>query len=97
MADDWKPGDLALCVNAGPCALGYVPPELVEGKTYRVYGIGTDEQGDLGLFLDEVESECYAGGYLAWRFRKIHPHAPDAEDAETLRLLNGTPAPKVPA
>lgn len=92
MTDEWKVGDLALCIDAHtPTCDGFVPTGIVEGALYRVYGVGTDDAGDLGLFLDETESAGYAGGYLAKRFRKIHPHIPDEEDREIIRLMEQKP------
>ncbi len=71
MADEFAPGDLALCIDAGPSDEGYTPPELEEGKVYTVYAVGLDSAGELGVFLDEIDSAGYAGGYLAYRFRKL--------------------------
>lgn len=87
MSDDWKPGDLALCVRSGTSIrAGFV------GVVTRVEvtPIGT------GLWLSGICSDALTGGYHAWRFRKIRPHTPDEEDAETIRLLTGKPvrAPK---
>lgn len=50
----------------------------------------------LNLVLREVRSDSGTGGFAAWRFRKIHPHTPDAEDAETIQLMGGKPV-KQPA
>lgn len=97
MAYDWQPGDLAL----------YAPPRNTPSSAYRVKGPGlrrgavyTVERvvnwfGILGLGI-EVSSPHPSGLWHHAGFKKIRPHTPDAEDAETIRLLNGKPA-KVPA
>ena len=92
MADDWQPGDLALCVNAGPITRdgwSHMGGGLIGGRVYTVIGFGVDPADrELTLWLvDDIPD-----GRIASRFRKIRPHAPDAEDAETIRLLNGQPA-----
>ena len=89
MGDDWQAGDLALCVDTGKSPEGFTAPYLELGRTYTVYAVGIDPLGQFGLYLDELESDGFNGGVLAWRFRKIRPHTPDEEDAETIRLLNG--------
>lgn len=71
MAHQWKAGDLAVCVDASPSEEGYAPPELTEGQVYTVYSVGIDQFGAVGLFLDELDSQGYAGGYLASRFRPV--------------------------
>lgn len=84
---DWKPGDLALCVrNLSP----RVP--VRRGGVYRVrkvwdaiYGPPRKAVGlDFDHYADDraIASRC---------FRKIRPYTPDAEDAETIRLLTTTP------
>lgn len=71
MSEWFEPGDVVICVDAGPSEEGYQPPELTEGARYTVFQVGKDLYGELGLFLDELESMGYAGGYLAYRFRKL--------------------------
>lgn len=93
MSADWKPGDLALCVNTGLTPEGFAPENITVGQVYTVYAVGIDPAGRFGLFLDETEGGKESnGGFLAWRFRKINPHTPDAEDRETIELLNRKPA-----
>lgn len=92
MSADWQIGDLALCVNDRPSPFfPTVACRLRSGAIYTVRGVGIDEGGQLGLFLEEVRSYGMKGGFVSSRFRKIRPHTPDAEDAETIRLLNGLP------
>jgi hypothetical protein len=44
-----------------------------------------EEGGQVGLAFPEFHGRFYEQS----GFRKIEPHAPDAEDEETIRLLNG--------
>jgi hypothetical protein len=96
---DWQPGDLALCVNTRVVKSGRWihngGSHLRCGAVYTVKGVYLCPQtGPLCLALREVVSEGVGGGFAAWRFRKIRPHTPDAEDAETIRLLTGKPVPE---
>ena len=88
MADDWQVGDLALCVDDGPSAFG--ESNLVRGRCYTVAALSPCYDGIPGLHLVEVISKSPVG-FDPPRFRKIRPHSPDAEDAETIRLLTGAP------
>lgn len=93
MSDDWQVGDLALCVDGSPRKrVGRYNENganyrLTAGKIYTVDRIDF-EDGYTGLHFDG-----YEWAWLASRFRKIRPHAPDEEDAETIRLMNGARAP----
>ncbi|MDI3491992.1 MAG: hypothetical protein PWP11_3269 [Thauera sp.] len=100
MADDWQPGDLALCIDdsdGGIERAGAVVRLLERGKVYRVEAVDIDPAfAEVGLHLEGVPrpwSEKWQTeiGWLETRFRKIRPHTPDAEDAETIRLLQGAP------
>jgi hypothetical protein len=93
MSDDWQPGDLALCVR------DYRGPDSVPTEwSVRVGGVYTVEVYDPfnGGYLELVEDpDKFSPDGAAWdadSFRKIRPHQPDAEDAETIRLLNGVHA-----
>jgi hypothetical protein len=57
-------------------------------------GIPNTDTGVLGLCLDLVGVPRWGDeqAFGPRRFRKIRPHTPDAEDAETIRLLTGAPA-----
>lgn len=79
---NFQVGDVVQCVDAKPSMEGYEPTELVEGAVYTVYAVGTDPLGQTGLFLDELESVGFAGGYLAYRFRKL----PKADEQFTADL-----------
>lgn len=96
---EWQPGDLALCVTGG--RISYTPALVPvdwprKGRIYRVakFGVRIFADGpDFALWLEDGPD---AGqGERVWkalRFRKIRPHTPDAEDAETIALLTGKPA-----
>lgn len=93
MADEWQVGDLALCVaNALPPPRNKPTKLLRIGAVYTVRSVrwSITEQC-VAIGLNEVRSKNTLGDWHASVFRKIHPHTPDAEDAETIRLLNGAP------
>jgi len=93
MMDDWKPGDLALCINQSAWLFNSgIGPRA--GEIREVRRVGIDSVGDIGLWLCGYPGNDFNSGYKADYFRKIYPHRPDAEDAETIRLLNER---KVPA
>lgn len=102
MADDWQVGDLALCVGIfdpntservhGPCQ---TLPIVGLGYTVTAVRSGVDVYGNQGTGLTFAEirnSHPHAVGWNSEMFRKIRPQQPDAEDAETIRLLTGAPA-----
>lgn len=84
----WQKGDLALCVRS---------PRIQPGKTQvgRIYQVERVWVHPIGLALAFVGVDNGAPrgrgfyGHAASRFRKIEPHTPDEEDAETIRLLTG--------
>lgn len=92
MADDWKPGDLALCVHP--------EAQLVAGAIYTVDFAFWDDgsmgtQPGWGLALVEHQwaengSEVF-DGFDAWRFIKPANEA-DEFDRETIAMLTGKPA-----
>lgn len=102
MGDDWQAGDLALCVALAADAVfvieGRQPlaPGPIIGLCYTVTAVSRahDCFGRPGValkFAEIAQRHPRAAGYNAICFRKIRPHTPDAEDAETIRLLNGAP------
>jgi len=100
MSDDWQPGDLALCIDDSDGGVeegGKVVRLLERGKVYRVEAVDVDPAfAEVGLHLEGVprpwsETWQIEIGWVETRFRKIRPHQPDAEDAETIRLLTGAP------
>lgn len=87
---DWSPGDLALCVNDK--SWGHPKPVLVKhGGIYTVSSVAPCGLC-IGLHFENVQL-FHGPGHDARRFRKIRPHTPDAEDAETIALLNGQHIP----
>lgn len=86
---DWQPGDLALCVKAGKWR-AISGRESCDGprrgSVCAVVGVHSRNRATY-LELAEWPGEAFA----AHPFRRIPPHTPDAEDAETIRLLTGAP------
>jgi hypothetical protein len=96
MADGWKSGDLAMCVHVekGRGASGYYAAghsKMRKGGIYHVEEV-VFVFGVCGLVIENHYSAKPHRGFLAAAFKRIPPHTPDAEDAETIRLLNGIPA-----
>lgn len=100
----WQAGDLAICVGRGADDVydidGATPQTRgpIVGLTYTVAAahVGFDCYGRPGTALrfNEIPNKHpKAIGYNANFFRKIAPHVADAEDAETIRLMNGQPVP----
>ena len=95
MSEDWKVGDLAVCVDArqnpGVRTTG---DKLQEGSIYRVSGIGRESArhslygADSGLFLEGMRSGSLSGGYAASRFRKIRPDEHEGEREDWQLLLD---------
>jgi hypothetical protein len=96
MADDWKVGDLALCVDDSPArrVAGHRgnsdPVSLVRGRLYTVLFVGPDVYGKgfVGLAVT-----CTAWGWFADRFVKVTPPEADEFDRETIALLSGEQVP----
>ena len=101
MADDWKPGDLALCVKLSPWvrifADGVVGGYLDRGgpkagATYTVRSV----EGDAGAFgvwlrfsdFPDVNAPLWLG-YASIRFIKVTPDAEDAFDREVIAHMAG--------
>lgn len=85
---DWQPGDLALCLGDDD---PWFPPEPCDPRPGMVLTVRSYSPHDDGLWFVGVQS---CDSYKARYFRRIPPHTPDAEDAETIRLLNDIPMPK---
>ena len=97
MADDWQPGDLALCVRDAENLrfVGYLNGPVAPLRRGRIYTVTeviahNDRRyadcGSVGLRLEGHPDYCNAT-----RFRKIRPHTPDADDRETIALYTSTP------
>ena len=84
----WHVGDLALCVMSEDW--DWEPgPGPARGSVNRVRSVTPLQVGyscRTGLKFDEWPDHH---SFFASAFRRIAPHAPDAEDAETIRLLTG--------
>lgn len=94
MTETWQRGDLALCVADDFSTENY--PDIAGlprvGAIYSVNDVAWHSGLKVdGLALIGLPGDAY---FDACAFRKLHPHSPDAEDLETIRLLN---AGKVPA
>jgi hypothetical protein len=98
---DWQVGDLALCVDDGPCRCGNCPAwpifGLELGKVYRVLAVRLDNQGLPGLVVDRpptppTDPYHMAGSQIAdrARFRKIRPDEHEACEPEFVTLLKRT-------
>lgn len=91
MGDDWQVGDLALCVAKRTHGKSTFAP----GGIYTVSGVVAGRfkgKPEVGLKFDGDHVGADGKEWIrASRFRKIRPHTPDAEDVETIRLLNGAP------
>lgn len=96
MSDDWKPGDLALCVRggftAGTGGLRHYPEA---GRPYTVSGVDPAhpfaDGTTAGLILaDGPINHRGARIWAAYRFRKINPLT-EAQRETALREMN-TPA-----
>lgn len=92
MSAGWKVGDLALCVDDGPCACGcggeYAAHHITvkSGQPYRV-ALVLPWGGDvyLGMWGDAVDEYGVSGN--ARRFRKILPDERQACEPEFVTLL----------
>lgn len=99
---NWQVGDLALCIWHGPWGSVITgqrrdPDCPKKGSVNTVSALSLAPTGTLSLQFVDYPNDI---AFDASAFRKIAPHAPDGEDAETIRLLNGQPvapvAPKTP-
>lgn len=101
MSDDWKVGDLALCVSVMPCALcGFAELGTEIGKIYRVEAVQNEELlGGYWLLLPEAKLVLHEHfnddlWFASEDFRKIRPDEHEPCEDEFVTLLNRT---KVPA
>lgn len=93
MSDDWAPGDLAVCVDAGRNPYnGRVATALTEGAVYTVAAItrNVGSDGSLGLVLVEARAtdEAFGFGFARYRFRKVRPDQHEPCEEEFAKLLN---------
>lgn len=92
---DWQKGDLALCVKRGAWSrvVSKQPNDglgVRSGSILTVRSVGIFAPYTV-LWFEGVGGEGRGDSFVSRNFRKIPPHTPDAEDAETIRLLNGVP------
>lgn len=89
MSADWKPGDLAVCVDNTE----YEGPLLREGATYEVLAVvpafyWADGYYGAGLIIDGPHNPgSDDGDWGACRFRKVVSDKPEACEEEFLTLL----------
>lgn len=93
--DDWKPGDHGIIVREG----------LIECAEGRRTGKSSPPRGAVRevaqvaptVLTNGMQCGCLDLGFtdgsaaVSQRVRKIAPHTPDAEDAETIALMTGKP------
>lgn len=93
MNDNWRAGDLALCISDAPCPVrGHASPYR-EGRTYVVtnYREGHDDYGRPAAGIKTAH--CQSRWWNVVAFRKLGRHVADAEDRETIRLLTRKTVP----
>lgn len=97
MSDDWNVGDLAVCVNDGPCGcrkcMGAEPIGLEAGHIYRVEGLQIVMGRlalDIGLPPCRNHNTDLGRMCFAHRFRKIRPDAHEDCEPEFVTLLKRT-------
>jgi len=88
MSDDWKVGDLAVCVDTAPCGCGCVNAALRDGATFTVSEVIYDDRATTGVALNFLgTSPGHHAGFSAVRFRKIRPDEHEACEEEFRILL----------
>jgi hypothetical protein len=95
---NWQVGDLALCIYGGPWGSVITGRRRdadcpQKGSVNTVRELSVCPKGNLCLHFVDYPRDI---AFDATAFRKIEPHAPDEEDAETIRLLNSKPVTPVP-
>ena len=85
--DGWAVGDLALCVAAPDHSVLGLKNPCKPGGIYQVERVVVCSEG-LGLGFHGITfPRCKQNAARAEHYRRIPPHTPDAEDRETIRLL----------
>lgn len=99
MADDWKVGDLALCVKVGDWLRAGtnvkstgLPDYPKAGGVYRVRSVGYGQHW-LALWLEELPGEQPGDAFAAIRFVKITPPAADEFDREVIEQMRPVSEP----
>lgn len=95
MSDDWQAGDMALCINDGPCPVfGKLP--LKKGKIYIVSRVKTGRcrmTGYVGTGLNLIGNFEKHDLYNAILFRKIKPPERDEIDQKFAMRSNSLKKP----
>jgi hypothetical protein len=90
MSDDWKIGDLALCVAVSHPMFSDISRRLNVGTAYTVVMIGRPLRalnGERGLGFAEVSPTRKERGYPESMFRKIRPDEHEKCEPEFVELL----------
>jgi hypothetical protein len=98
VSEDWKVGDLAVCVDAGPSRRPAtwvthhrLCSQLREGTAYLVEAICITAKGEVGLVLRGFDYRTPTGtnvpGWNPARFRKIRPDEHEDCEPEFVELL----------
>lgn len=96
MAENWRSGDLAICVRGGRIDPGHSGPFPRSGAVYRVLDSYVYGLRGVWLLLDGAPDNHDLDGtnrgpqWHSRRFRKIHPLSIEEHNAE-IRLLTGKP------
>jgi hypothetical protein len=92
VSEDWKVGDLAVCVDARPNPM--VASSIEAGRVYRVVGLFLEPHStalfplvSCGLFLAGVPCASKSGSWSCNRFRKIRPDEHEDCEPEFVELL----------
>ena len=100
MSDDWQPGDLAMIVRQGVIDCPHRAATTHTGeKCPRRGAVRTVTAVQASVLPSGTKCGCTElwfsdrEGAVAQRCKKIRPHTPDAEDAETIALLKGGRVP----
>ena len=96
MSEDWKPGDLALCIKrTHPAYPGEVATRLTVGRAYTVYAVGRPQMrldGERPLGLLEVKPRQPGCGWPETLFRKVTPKTEiKGAEIERERFKQGNP------
>lgn len=90
MAEDWQPGDEALCISGdwpdgGPAA----------GSKTTVKRVEVSLCFTCARVHDWLAFDAWPFWFDADCFVKLRPHEPDAEDTEIIDLMKGKKVPEV--
>ena len=97
MSEDWKAGDLAVCVDNGPHhstlnSAANLSHLLVIGRAYRVQAVFVGPYSRETCLSVGVPVTTLDGGVGAWRFRKLNDEPDDIALIERIRKCKCRPA-----